>query len=147
MTEQNNTQLNVSDYMKNIADLFSKIQSGKLNKQELKDAQKTLANIQKMTSKAIEEIKTRLPDLTAAEKQIVNAQKFGIGESVIKQIFDSSDKILNQSEQSQFIELLKKVLESGNKSEQKKIFRGSNNLKEALYLHNDDARREKLKKN
>lgn len=42
MTEQNNTELNVSDYMKNIADLFSKIQSGKLNKQELKDAQKLL---------------------------------------------------------------------------------------------------------
>lgn len=146
MTEQNNTELNVSDYMKNIADLFSKIQSGKLNKQELKDAQKTLANIQKMTSKAIEEIKTRLPDLTAAEKQIVNAQKFGIAELVIKQIFDSSDKILNQSEQSQFIELLTKVLGSGNSGEKKKIFRGSNNLKEALYLHNDDARREKLKR-
>jgi len=26
------------------------------------------------------------------------------------------------------------------------IFKGSDDLKEALYLHNDDARREKLKK-
>lgn len=38
MTEQTNTELNVSDYAKKIADLVSKIQSGKLNKQELKDS-------------------------------------------------------------------------------------------------------------
>jgi hypothetical protein len=148
MTEQDNTPIfDSKKYANEIGDLVTKITSGKLSKEELKEAKKTLANIQKMASEAIEKFSSMLPDLTDAEKRIVDAQKFGIANSVINQIFDSSDKILNQSEQSQFIELLKKVLESGNKSEQKKIFRGSNNLKEALYLHNDDARREKLKKN
>ena len=87
-----------------------------------------------------------MPDLTASEKRIVDAQKFGISESVIKQIFDKSEDVLNQNEQEQFIHLLTKVLKSSSKREQNKIFKGSDDLKEALYLHNDDARREKLKK-
>mgnify|MGYP000561852713 FL=1 len=64
---------------------------------------------------------------------------------MIKQIFDKSENVLNQNEQEQFIHLLTKVLKSAPKGEQNKIFKGSNDLKEALYLHNDDARREKLK--
>ena len=86
-----------------------------------------------------------LPDLTPVEKKIVDAQKFGIADSVINQIFDNSNKHLNEVEQTQFIELLDKVLKSAPKREQNKIFKGSDNLKEALYLHNDDARRQKLK--
>ena len=59
--------------------------------------------------------------------------------------FANSNKHLNEVEQTQFIELLDKVLKSAPKREQNKIFKGSDNLKEALYLHNDDARRQKLK--
>ena len=146
MTEQTNTELNVSDYAKKIADLVLKIQSGKLNKQELKDAKKSLQNIQKLVNDSIESFNNILPDLSSSEKRIVDAQKFGISEAVIKQIFDNSEDVLNQNEQSQFIDLLTKVLKSAPKREQNKIFKGSDNLKEALYLHNDDARREKLKK-
>ena len=145
MTEQKNTELNVSDYMKNIADLVSKIKNGKLSKQELKEAKKSLQDIQKLVSESIEAFNNILPDLTEAEKRIVNAQKFGIADLVIKQIFDESEDVLNQSEQKQFIDLLTKVLKSASKREQNKIFKGSDNLKEALYLHNDDARRVKLK--
>ena len=116
-----------------------------MSKEQLKDAQKSLADIQKLASEAIEKFKDILPDLTPAEKRIVDAQKFGIADSIINQIFDSSDKVLNQQEQTYFIELLTKILTSAPKREQNKIFKGSDNLKEALYLHNDDARREKLK--
>lgn len=146
MTEQTNTELNVSDYAKKIADLVLKIQSGKLNKQELKDAKKSLQNIQKLVNDSIESFNNILPDLSSSEKRIVDAQKFGISEAVIKQIFDNSEDVLNQNEQSQFIDLLTKVLKSSSKREQNKIFKGSDDLKQALYLHNDDARREKLKK-
>ena len=146
MTEQTNTELNVSDYAKKIADLVLKIQSGKLNKQELKDAKKSLQNIQKLVNDSIESFNNILPDLSSSEKRIVDAQKFGISEAVIKQIFDNSEDVLNQNEQSQFIDLLTKVLKSSSKREHNKIFRGSDDLKEALCLHNDDARREKLKK-
>ena len=146
MTEQTNTELNVSDYAKKIADLVLKIQSGKLNKQELKDAKKSLQNIQKLVNDSIESFNNILPDLSSSEKRIVDAQKFGISEAVIKQIFDNSEDVLNQNEQSQFIDLLTKVLKSSSKREQNKIFKGSDDLKDALYLHNDDARREKLKK-
>ena len=146
MTEQTNTELNVSDYAKKIADRVLKIQSGKLNKQELKDAKKSLQNIQKLVNDSIESFNNILPDLSSSEKRIVDAQKFGISEAVIKQIFDNSEDVLNQNEQSQFIDLLTKVLKSSSKREHNKIFRGSDDLKEALYLHNDDARREKLKK-
>ena len=145
MIEQNKTELNVSEYMKNIADLVSKIKDGKLSKQELKEAKKSLQDIQKLVSESIEAFNNILPDLTEAEKRIVNAQKFGIADLVIKQIFDESEDVLNQSEQKQFIDLLTKVLKSAPKREQNKIFKGSDNLKEALYLHNDDARRVKLK--
>ena len=145
MIEQNKTELNVSEYMKNIADLVSKIKDGKLSKQELKEAKKSLQDIQKLVSESIEAFNNILPDLTEVEKRIVNAQKFGIADLVIKQIFDESEDVLNQSEQKQFIDLLTKVLKSAPKREQNKIFKGSDNLKEALYLHNDDARREKLK--
>ena len=65
---------------------------------------------------------------------------------MINQIFDKSEDVLNKNEQEQFINLLTKVLKSAPKREQNKIFKGSDDLKEALYLHNDDARREKLKK-
>lgn len=145
MIEQNKTELNVSEYMKNIADLVSKIKDGKLSKQELKEAKKSLQDIQKLVSESIEAFNNILPDLTEAEKRIVNAQKFGIADLVIKQFFDESEDVLNQSEQKQFIDLLTKVLKSAPKREQNKIFKGSDNLKEALYLHNDDARRVKLK--
>ena len=145
MIEQNKTELNVSEYMKNIADLVSKIKDGKLSKQELKEAKKSLQDIQKLVSESIEVFNNILPDLTEAEKRIVNAQKFGIADLVIKQFFDESEDVLNQSEQKQFIDLLTKVLKSAPKREQNKIFKGSDNLKEALYLHNDDARRQKLK--
>lgn len=145
MIEQNKTELNVSEYMKNIADLVSKIKDGKLSKQELKEAKKSLQDIQKLVSESIEAFNNILPDLTEVEKRIVNAQKFGIADLVIKQIFDESEDVLNQSEQKQFIDLLTKVLKSAPKREQNKIFKGSDNLKEALYLHNDDARRVKLK--
>lgn len=70
MTEQTNTELNVSDYAKKIADLVAKIQSGKLNKQELKDAKKSLQNIQKLVNDSIESFNNILPDLTAAEKEL-----------------------------------------------------------------------------
>ncbi len=135
----------MSDYAKKISDLLSNIQSGKLSQQELKEAKKSLQNIQKLVSESIEAFNNILPDLTTAEKRIVDAQKFGISELVIKQIFDKSENVLNQSEQVQFIDLLTKVLKSSSKREQNKIFKGSDDLKEALYLHNDDARREKLK--
>jgi DNA-directed RNA polymerase subunit F len=146
MTGQDNTPIfDSKKYANEIGNLVAKITSGKLSKEELKEAKKTLANIQKMASEAIEKFSSILPDLTEAEKRVVDAQKFGIADSVINQIFDSSDKVLNQQEQTYFIELLTKVLTSAPKREQNKIFKGSDNLKEALYLHNDDARRVKLK--
>ena len=147
MTEQDNTPIfDSKEYAKQVSDLVNKIQSRKLSKEQLKDAKKSLADIQKLASEAIEKFSEMLPDLTPVEKKIVDAQKFGIADSVINQIFDNSNKHLNEVEQTQFIELLDKVLKSAPKREQNKIFKGSDNLKEALYLHNDDARREKLKK-
>lgn len=147
MTGQDNTPIfDSKKYANEIGNLVAKITSGKLSKEELKEAKKTLANIQKMASEAIEKFSSILPDLTEAEKRVVDAQKFGIADSVINQIFDNSNKHLNKVEQTQFIELLDKVLKSAPKREQNKIFKVSNDLKEALYLHNDDARREKLKK-
>ena len=147
MNEQDKTPIfDSKEYAKQVSELISKIESRKLSKEQLKDAQKSLADIQKLASEAIEKFKDILPDLTPAEKRIVDAQKFGISELVIKQIFDKSENVLNQSEQVQFIDLLTKVLKSSSKREQNKIFKGSDDLKEALYLHNDDARREKLKK-
>ena len=146
MNEQDKTPIfDSKEYAKQVSELISKIESRKLSKEQLKDAQKSLADIQKLASEAIEKFKDILPDLTPAEKRIVDAQKFGISEAVIKQIFDNSEDVLNQSEQKQFIDLLTKVLKSAPKREQNKIFKGSDNLKEALYLHNDDARRVKLK--
>ena len=139
MTEQDNTPIfDSKEYAKQVSDLVNKIQGRKLTKEQLKDAKKSLADIQKLASEAIEKFSEMLPDLTPVEKKIVDAQKFGI--------FDNSNKHLNEVEQTQFIELLDKVLKSAPKREQNKIFKGSDNLKEALYLHNDDARREKLKK-
>ena len=147
MNEQDKTPIfDSKEYAKQVSELISKIESRKLSKEQLKDAQKSLADIQKLASEAIEKFKTILPDLTEAERKIVNAQKFGIADSVINQIFDESEDVLNQSEQKQFIDLLTKVLKSAPKREQNKIFKGSDNLKEALYLHNDNARREKLRK-
>ncbi|MFC2995356.1 hypothetical protein ACFODO_08765, partial [Acinetobacter sichuanensis] len=64
----------------------------------------------------------------------------------INQIFDESENILSEYEQKQFSDLLNKILKSASKREQNKIFKGSDNLKEALYLHSDNARREKLNK-
>lgn len=146
MTEQDNTPIFESKkYAQEVNDLVNKIASNKLNKQELKDAKKSLQNIQKLVSESLESFNNILPDLTAPEKKIVDAQKFGIAELVIKQIFDNSENVLKQSEQVQFIDLLTKVLKSSSKREQNKILKGSDDLKEALYLHNDDARREKLK--
>ena len=147
MTEQNNTPVFESKkYTQEVNDLVNKITSNKLNKEELKTAKKTLQNIQKLVGESLEVFNNILPDLTTTEKKIVNSQKFGISELVIKQIFDKSEDDLNQNEQEQFIYLLTKVLKSSSKREQNKIFKGSDDLKEALYLHNDDARREKLKK-
>ena len=147
MNEQDKTPIfDSKEYAKQVSELISKIESRKLSKEQLKDAQKSLADIQKLASEAIEKFKDILPDLTPTEKRIVDAQKFGISEAVIKQIFDNSEDVLNQSEQVQFIDLLTKVLKSSSKREQNKIFKGSDDLKQALYLHNDDARREKLKK-
>ena len=147
MTEQKNTQVFESKkYTQEVNDLVNKITSNKLNKEELKTAKKTLQNIQKLVSESLEVFNNILPDLTPIEKKIVDSQKYGISELVIKQIFDNSEDVLNQNEQEQFIYLLTKVLKSSSKREQNKIFRGSDDLKEALYLHNDDARREKLKK-
>lgn len=147
MTEQNNTPIFESKkYTQEVNDLVNKITSNKLNKEELKTAKKTLQNIQKLVGESLEVFNNILPDLTTTEKKIVNSQKFGISELVIKQIFDKSEDVLNQNEQEQFIYLLTKVLKSSSKREQNKIFKCSDDLKEALYLHNDDARREKLKK-
>lgn len=147
MTEQNNTPIFESKkYTQEVNDLVNKITSNKLNKEELKTAKKTLQNIQKLVGESLEVFNNILPDLTTTEKKIVNSQKFGISELVIKQIFDKSENVLNQNEQEQFIYLLTKVLKSSSKREQNKIFKCSDDLKEALYLHNDDARREKLKK-
>lgn len=146
MTEQDNIPVFESKkYAQELNELLNKIASNKLNKQELKDAKKSLQNIQKLVSESLESFNNILPDLTASEKKIVDAQKFGIAELVIKQIFDNSENVLKQSEQVQFIDLLTKILKSSSKREQNKIFKGSDDLKEALYLHNDDARREKLK--
>ena len=147
MTDQDNIPVFESKiYAQEINDLVNTIASNKLNKEELKTAKKTLQDIQKLVSESLEVFDNILPDLTPAEKKIVDAQKFGISELVIKQIFDKSEDVLNQNEQEQFINLLTKVLKSAPKREQNKIFKGSDDLKEALYLHNDDARREKLKK-
>ncbi len=147
MTEQNNTPIFESKkYTQEVNDLVNKITSNKLNKEELNTAKNTSQNIQKFVGESLEVFNNILPDLTTTEKKIVNSQKFGISELVIKQIFDKSEDVLNQNEQEQFIYLLTKVLKSSSKREQNKIFRGSDDLKEALYLHNDDARREKLKK-
>ena len=147
MTEQNDNPIfDSKKYAQQVSDLVSKITSNKLSKDQLKEAKKSLADIQKMASDAIEKFSLILPDLTASEKRIVDAQKFGIADSVINQIFDKSEDVLNKNEQEQFINLLTKVLKSAPKREQNKIFKGSDDLKEALYLHNDDARREKLKK-
>ena len=147
MTEQNNNPVFESKkYTQEVNDLVNKITSNKLNKEELKTAKKTLQNIQKLVGESLEVFNNILPDLTTTEKKIVNSQKFGISELVIKQIFDKSEDVLNQNEQEQFIYLLTKVLKSSSKREQNKIFKCSDDLKEALYLHNDDARREKLKK-
>ena len=146
MTEQNNNPIFESKkYTQEVNDLVNKITSNKLNKEELKTAKKTLQNIQKLVGESLEVFNNILPDLTPAEKKIVDSQKYGISELVIKQIFDKSENVLNQNEQEQFICLLTKVLKSSSKREQNKIFKGSDDLKEALYLHNDDARREKLK--
>ena len=147
MTEQNdNPVFDSKKYAQQVSDLVSKITSNKLSKDQLKEAKKSLADIQKLASDAIEKFSLILPDLTASEKRIVDAQKFGIADSVINQIFDKSEDVLNKNEQEQFINLLTKVLKAAPKREQNKIFKGSDDLKEALYLHNDDARREKLKK-
>ena len=147
MTEQDKTpNFEGKKYTKEVSDLVNKITSNKLSKDQLKEAKKSLADIQKMASDAIEKFSLILPDLTASEKRIVDAQKFGIADSVINQIFDKSEDVLNKNEQEQFIHLLTKVLKAAPKREQNKIFKGSDDLKEALYLHNDDARREKLKK-
>ena len=147
MTEQNDKPVfDSKKYAQQVSDLVSKITSNKLSKDQLKEAKKSLADIQKLASDAIEKFSLILPDLSASEKRIVDAQKFGIADSVINQIFDKSEDVLNKNEQEQFINLLTKVLKSAPKREQNKIFKGSDNLKEALYLHNDDARREKLKK-
>ena len=146
MTEQNNTPIFESKkYTQEVNDLVNKITSNKLNKEELKTAKKTLQDIQKIVSERLGVFNNILPDLTPTEKKIVDSQKYGISELVIKQIFDKSENVLNQNEQEQFICLLTKVLKSSSKREQNKIFKGSDDLKEALYLHNDDARREKLK--
>ena len=147
MTEQNDNPIfDSKKYAQQVSDLVSKITSNKLSKDQLKEAKKSLADIQKLASDAIEKFSLILPDLSASEKRIVDAQKFGIADSVINQIFDKSEDVLNKNEQEQFINLLTKVLKSAPKREQNKIFKGSDDLKEALYLHNDDARREKLKK-
>jgi hypothetical protein len=147
MTEQNDKPVfDSKKYAQQVSDLVSKITSNKLSKDQLKEAKKSLADIQKLASDAIEKFSLILPDLSASEKRIVDAQKFGIADSVINQIFDKSEDVLNKNEQEQFINLLTKVLKSAPKREQNKIFKGSDDLKEALYLHNDDARREKLKK-
>ena len=146
MTEQDKTPKKESKkYTKEVSDLVNKIKSNKLNKDELKTAKKTLQDIQKIVSERLGVFNNILPDLTPTEKKIVDSQKYGISELVIKQIFDKSENVLNQNEQEQFICLLTKVLKSSSKREQNKIFKGSDDLKEALYLHNDDARREKLK--
>ena len=147
MTEQNDNPIfDSKKYAQQVSDLVSKITSNKLSKDQLKEAKKSLADIQKLASDAIEKFSLILPDLSASEKRIVDAQKFGIADSVINQIFDKSEDVLNKNEQEQFINLLTKVLKAAPKREQNKIFKGSDDLKEALYLHNDDARREKLKK-
>ena len=147
MTEHNdNPNFDSKKYAQQVSDLVNKITSNKLSKDQLKEAKKSLADIQKLASDAIEKFSLILPDLSASEKRIVDAQKFGIADSVINQIFDKSEDVLNKNEQEQFINLLTKVLKSAPKREQNKIFKGSDDLKEALYLHNDDARREKLKK-
>ena len=147
MNEQDKTPIfDSKEYAKQVSELISKIESRKLSKEQLKDAQKSLADIQKLASEAIEKFKDILPDLTPTEKRIVDAQKFGIADSVINQIFDNSNNNLNEAEQAQFIELLDKVLTAAPKREKNKIFKDSDNLKEAIYLHNDNARREKLRK-
>ena len=122
MTEQNNTPIFESKkYTQEVNDLVNKITSNKLNKEELKTAKKTLQNIQKLVGESLEVFNNILPDLTTTEKKIVNSQKFGISELVIKQIFDKSENVLNQNEQEQFIYLLTKVLKSSSKREQNKI--------------------------
>ena len=147
MTEQNDNPIfDSKKYAQQVSDLVSKITSNKLSKDQLKEAKKSLADIQKMASDAIEKFSLILPDLNASEKRIVDAQKFGIADSVINQIFDKSEDVLNKNEQEQFINLLTKVLKAAPKREQNKIFKGSDDLKEALYLHNDDARKKKIKK-
>jgi uroporphyrinogen-III decarboxylase len=142
MTDQN---FDIQDAAKQVSELVEKISSGKLTSEQVAEAKKTIADLQKMLAKAVKKLSEVLPELTDAEKRTVNAQKFGIADAVINQIFDDSGKILNESEQAQFTDLLNKVLKSAPKREQNKIFKLSDDLKETLYLHNDSARREKLK--
>ena len=93
MTEQNNTPIFESKkYTQEVNDLVNKITSNKLNKEELKTAKTTLQNIQKLVGESLEVFNNILPDLTTTEKKIVNSQKFGISELVIKQIFDKSEQ-------------------------------------------------------
>ena len=87
------------------------------------EKKKALEEIQKLASEAIKNFDSILPDLTTAEKRIVDAQKFGIADSVINQIFDNSNNNLNEAEQAQFIELLDKVLKAAPKREKNKIGR------------------------
>ena len=97
MIEQDNTPIfDSKEYAKQVSDLVNKIQGRKLTKEQLKDAKKSLADIQKLASEAIEKFSEMLPDLTPVEKKIVDAQKFGIADSVINQIFDNSNKHLNE---------------------------------------------------
>ena len=97
-------------------------------------------------AKQVSELISKIESRKLSKEQLKDAQKFGIADSVINQIFDNSNNNLNEAEQAQFIELLDKVLKAAPKREKNKIFKGSDNLKEALYLHNDNARREKLRK-
>ena len=110
MTEQDKTpNFEGKKYTKEVSDLVNKIKSNKLNKDELKTAKKTLQDIQIIVSERLGVFNNILPDLTPTEKKIVDSQKYGISELVIKQIFDKSEDVLNQNEQEQFIYLLTKI--------------------------------------
>jgi phage tail protein X len=69
MNEQDKTPIfDSKEYAKQVSELISKIESRKLSKEQLKDAQKSLADIQKLASEAIEKFKDILPDLTPQKK-------------------------------------------------------------------------------
>lgn len=142
-----NQQNKNSDDAKIVADLILRISSGELTDSELKDAKKVLILIQQRTTKAIQELKNRLPVLTPREQTLLKSQKLTLGELVIDQVFaesSSAKDALTVAERQQFLALVLKLIKRQSKSIEKKILQDSDCLEKGLYLHSENARKAKL---